>query len=233
MTAACRWFFTDDTMDGRWKSLGGNQYAQVMANRDFFAVAYPMSSKTVPTARWGSSSKWEKEWINVQYQEEEVQLNWLSHHWATPTVLQLLCWRGERKNPTKMVLHHGSQKRTATALGLARNCSGCDTIQNHTADSIRCLDGQQFPVFGLQVLRLGLAKRENKAWKVAWHQDSIQSYCATRDQAWAPSQRIENNVCGIRRLLHNTRATGWEWAHHHWQRQRHDNSRWLGQSRLQ
>lgn len=33
-------------MDGRCKSLGGNKYAQVMANKDFFAVAYPMGSKS-------------------------------------------------------------------------------------------------------------------------------------------------------------------------------------------
>ena len=38
--------FYTDTMDGRCKSLNGNRYAQVMANKDFFAVAYPMMSKS-------------------------------------------------------------------------------------------------------------------------------------------------------------------------------------------
>ena len=38
--------FYTDTMDGRCKSLNGNKYAQVMANKDFFAVAYPMSNKS-------------------------------------------------------------------------------------------------------------------------------------------------------------------------------------------
>jgi hypothetical protein len=33
-------------MDGRCKSLNGNRYAQVMANKDFFAVAYPMTNKS-------------------------------------------------------------------------------------------------------------------------------------------------------------------------------------------
>jgi hypothetical protein len=38
--------FYTDTMDGRCKSMNGNRYAQVMANKDFFAVAYPMASKS-------------------------------------------------------------------------------------------------------------------------------------------------------------------------------------------
>lgn len=38
--------FYTDTMDGRCKSLNGNCYAQVMANKDFFAVAYPMMNKS-------------------------------------------------------------------------------------------------------------------------------------------------------------------------------------------
>ena len=38
--------FYTDTMDGRCRSLNGNRYAQVMANKDFFAVAYPMMSKS-------------------------------------------------------------------------------------------------------------------------------------------------------------------------------------------
>jgi hypothetical protein len=38
--------FYTDTMDGRCKSLNGNRYAQIMANKDFFAVAYPMSNKS-------------------------------------------------------------------------------------------------------------------------------------------------------------------------------------------
>ena len=37
--------FYMDSMDGRCKSLNDNQYAQVMANKDFFAVAYPMTNK--------------------------------------------------------------------------------------------------------------------------------------------------------------------------------------------
>jgi hypothetical protein len=32
-------------MDGMCKSLKGNKYAQVKANKDFFAVAYPLHSK--------------------------------------------------------------------------------------------------------------------------------------------------------------------------------------------
>jgi hypothetical protein len=35
-----------DTMDGRHKSLDGNKYTQVFASKDFFAVAYPMESKS-------------------------------------------------------------------------------------------------------------------------------------------------------------------------------------------
>lgn len=38
--------FYTDTMDGRCKSLQGNRYAQIMANKDFFAIAYPMASKS-------------------------------------------------------------------------------------------------------------------------------------------------------------------------------------------
>jgi hypothetical protein len=37
--------FYTDTMDGRCKSVSGNRYAQIMANKDFFAVAYPMATK--------------------------------------------------------------------------------------------------------------------------------------------------------------------------------------------
>ena len=33
-------------MDGRCKSLQGNRYAQVLANKDFFAIAYPMAKKS-------------------------------------------------------------------------------------------------------------------------------------------------------------------------------------------
>ncbi|KAI2498409.1 Reverse transcriptase (RNA-dependent DNA polymerase) [Fragilaria crotonensis] len=33
-------------MDGRSKSLDGNRYAQIVANKDFFAVAYPMANKS-------------------------------------------------------------------------------------------------------------------------------------------------------------------------------------------
>ena len=35
-----------DTMDGRHKSLDGNKYAQVVASKNFFAVAYPMEAKS-------------------------------------------------------------------------------------------------------------------------------------------------------------------------------------------
>ena len=31
---------------GRHKSLDGNKYAQVLANKDFFGVAYPMEAKS-------------------------------------------------------------------------------------------------------------------------------------------------------------------------------------------
>ena len=34
-----------DTMDGRCKSLDGNRYAQVFANKDYFQRIYPMDSK--------------------------------------------------------------------------------------------------------------------------------------------------------------------------------------------
>ena len=36
-----------DTMNGDFKSLDGNQYAQVFATEDFFAAAYPMEAKTM------------------------------------------------------------------------------------------------------------------------------------------------------------------------------------------
>jgi hypothetical protein len=39
-------FYTDTTMDGRVKSLDGIKYAQVFASKEFFAVAYPMESKS-------------------------------------------------------------------------------------------------------------------------------------------------------------------------------------------
>jgi hypothetical protein len=38
--------FYTDTMDARCKSIQGNQYAQVFANKDFFAVAYPIGKKS-------------------------------------------------------------------------------------------------------------------------------------------------------------------------------------------
>lgn len=40
----CGDFYTD-TMDGRNKSTNGNRYAQIFANKDFFAVAFPLASK--------------------------------------------------------------------------------------------------------------------------------------------------------------------------------------------
>ena len=39
--------FYTDTLDGRCKSLDGNSYAQVFANKDLFAVVYPMQSKAM------------------------------------------------------------------------------------------------------------------------------------------------------------------------------------------
>ena len=39
--------FYTDTLDGRCKSLDGNSYAQVFANKDLFAVVYPMASKSL------------------------------------------------------------------------------------------------------------------------------------------------------------------------------------------
>jgi hypothetical protein len=39
--------FYSDTMDGRHKSLDGNKFAQVFANKDFFGVAYPIESKSL------------------------------------------------------------------------------------------------------------------------------------------------------------------------------------------
>ena len=38
--------FYTDTMDGRCKSINGNKYAQVFANKDFFAYSYPLTSKS-------------------------------------------------------------------------------------------------------------------------------------------------------------------------------------------
>ena len=38
--------FYTDTMDGRCKSINGNRYAQVFANKDFFAAAFPLQSKS-------------------------------------------------------------------------------------------------------------------------------------------------------------------------------------------
>jgi hypothetical protein len=38
--------FYTDTMDGRCKSINGNRYAQVFANKDFFATAFPLHSKS-------------------------------------------------------------------------------------------------------------------------------------------------------------------------------------------
>ncbi len=38
--------FYTDTLDGRCKSINGNRYAQVFANRDFFAIAFPLNSKS-------------------------------------------------------------------------------------------------------------------------------------------------------------------------------------------
>ncbi|KAI2495086.1 Reverse transcriptase (RNA-dependent DNA polymerase) [Fragilaria crotonensis] len=38
--------FYTDTMDGRCKSTSGNRYAQVFANKDFFAMAYPLTAKS-------------------------------------------------------------------------------------------------------------------------------------------------------------------------------------------
>lgn len=35
-----------DTMDGRCKSTNGNRYAQVFANKDFFATAFPLAAKS-------------------------------------------------------------------------------------------------------------------------------------------------------------------------------------------
>ena len=35
-----------DTMDGQYKSLDGNCHAQIFANKDFFAAAYPMEKKS-------------------------------------------------------------------------------------------------------------------------------------------------------------------------------------------
>ena len=39
--------FYTDTLDARCKSLDGNSYAQVFANKDLFAVVYPMQSKAM------------------------------------------------------------------------------------------------------------------------------------------------------------------------------------------
>ena len=38
--------FCTDTMDRRCKSMNGSRYTQIMANKDFFAVAYPMTNKS-------------------------------------------------------------------------------------------------------------------------------------------------------------------------------------------
>ena len=36
-----------DTMSGQYKSLDGNCYAQVFANKSFFAAAYPLEKKSL------------------------------------------------------------------------------------------------------------------------------------------------------------------------------------------
>jgi hypothetical protein len=36
------------TMDGRCRSINGNRYAQVFANKDFFATAFPLPTKSGP-----------------------------------------------------------------------------------------------------------------------------------------------------------------------------------------
>jgi hypothetical protein len=38
--------FYTDTLDGRCKSVQGNRYAQVFANKDLFAIAFPLASKS-------------------------------------------------------------------------------------------------------------------------------------------------------------------------------------------
>jgi hypothetical protein len=38
--------FYTDTMDGRCKSINGNRYAQIFANKDFFAIAFPLQAKS-------------------------------------------------------------------------------------------------------------------------------------------------------------------------------------------
>jgi hypothetical protein len=38
--------FYTDTMDGRSKSMNVNNYAQIFTNKDFFAVAYPLTAKS-------------------------------------------------------------------------------------------------------------------------------------------------------------------------------------------
>jgi hypothetical protein len=37
--------FYTDTMDGRSRSIKGNRYSQVFANKDFFAIAFPLATK--------------------------------------------------------------------------------------------------------------------------------------------------------------------------------------------
>lgn len=39
--------FWTDTMDGRYKSLDGNRYAQVFATKDLFSATYLMQSKSM------------------------------------------------------------------------------------------------------------------------------------------------------------------------------------------
>jgi hypothetical protein len=39
--------FYTDTLDGRCKSLDGNSYAQVFANKDLFAVVFPMAGESL------------------------------------------------------------------------------------------------------------------------------------------------------------------------------------------
>ena len=37
--------WSTDTMDAKFKSINGNKYAQVIANKAFFTCIYPMDSK--------------------------------------------------------------------------------------------------------------------------------------------------------------------------------------------
>ena len=110
--------WSTDTMDGRVKSLDGNRYAQVFANKSYFAKIYPMDSKRkagdalklfcqefgVPEKLTFDGSK-EQRSKNIHARSEKER-NRLAHQ-RSRTSQPESCGRGNSRNKKKMVPHHG------------------------------------------------------------------------------------------------------------------------------